>query len=319
LGRTPSLTSEPHSDKEWGEKIGSSLISGAGYFFVDNIKYAVKSGALAVALTTSLFSYRILGESKVVDLPVRWCWGATANNIKADADIVRRFVRTRLDANCERPELRSGWRIPDLIGWARQRRSDLLSACLTIVKGWINAGKPMGNYTLGSYEEWARVMGGIMDFIGVPGFLGNLCANDEVNSAEAEWRGFVNLWWESHQDNEVTIKELYALAMENELLSSVMGEGKDTSQRTKLGLALGNREGQVWGGKKIVTPKDESGRRRVHRSGGVLYRLIDIGDDPTGFVGAQVSAEDVHPTPFSSINAQQLPTSAWFQNSWIAD
>ena len=53
--------------------------------------------------------------------------------------------------------------------------------------------------------------------------------------------------------------------------------------------------------------------------GGVLYRLIDIGDDPTGFVGTQPNAEDVHPTPFPSINAQQLPTSAWFQNSWIAD
>ena len=31
------------------------------------------------------------------------------------------------------------------------------------------------------------------------------------------------------------------------------------SQRTKLGLALGNREGQVWGAKKIVIPKDELG------------------------------------------------------------
>jgi hypothetical protein len=317
LGRTPSLTSEPHSDKEWGEKIGSSLISGAGYFFVDNIKYAVKSGALAVALTTSRFSYRILGESKVVDLPVRWCWASTANNIKADADIVRRFVRTRLDANCERPELRSGWRNPDLLGWARQRRSYLLSACLTIVRGWINAGKPMGNYTLGSYEEWARVMGGIMDFIGVPGFLGNLIANDEVNSAEAEWRGFVNLWWASYRDSEVTIKELYELAMEGAVLSGVMGEGKEMSQRTKLALALGNREGQVWGGKKIVIPKDESGRRRTHRKGSVLYQLIDIGDDPTGFVGTFLDA-DVQPH-LSWNERLLLPTGEWLHNSWIDD
>jgi hypothetical protein len=316
LGRTPSLTTEPHSDKEWGEKIGSSLISGAGYFFVDNIKYAVKSGAIAVALTTSRFAYRILGESKVVDLPVRWCWGATTNNIKADADIVRRFVRTRLDANCERPELRSGWKIPDLLGWARERRSELLSACLTIMKGWIDAGKPMGKYTLGSYEEWARVMGGIMDFIGVPGFLGNLTANDEVNSAEAEWRGFVNIWWAEFQDTEVTIKELYALATENELLSGVMGEGREMSQRTKLGLALGNREGQVWGGKKIVIPKDESGRRRTHRKGSVLYQLIDIGDDPTGFVGTLLDA-DVQ--PHMSWNERLLlPTGEWLHNSWIA-
>jgi hypothetical protein len=54
--------------------------------------------------------------------------------------------------------------------------------------------------------------------------------------------------------------------MEHELLNSVMGEGQCMSQRTKLGLALGNREGQVWGGKKIVIPKDELGRRRTHRN-----------------------------------------------------
>jgi len=66
------------------------------------------------------------------------------------------------------------------------------------------------------------------------------------------------------------------------VLSGVMGDGGDMSQKTRLGLALGNREGQVWGGKKIVIPKDESGRRRMHRKGSVLYHLIDIGDDPTG-------------------------------------
>ena len=70
--------------------------------------------------------------------------------------------------------------------------------------------------------------------------------------------------------------------MENDLLNSVMGDGRNMSQRTKLGLALGNREGQVWSGKKVVIPKDESGRRRIHRKGNVLYHLIEIGEDPTG-------------------------------------
>jgi hypothetical protein len=330
LGRTPSLTSEPHSDKEWGEKIGSSLMSGAGYFFVDNIKYAVKSGALAVALTTSRFSYRILGESKVVDLPVRWCWVATANNVKADSDIVRRFVRTRLDANCERPELRTGWKIPDILGWARERRSELVTACLTIVQGWIDAGKPMGDYTLGSYEEWARVIGGILDYIGVSGFLGNLSSNDEVNSTEAEWRGFVNLWWAFLRDKEVTIKELYELTMENDLLNGVMGDGSEMSQRTKLGLALGNREGQVWSGKKIVIPKDESGRRRFHRKGSVLYHLTDIGDDPTGpgsptqieDTESDAEAEETTPPPknrASLKNKQRYLVGEWVQTTLVAE
>ena len=87
------------------------------------------------------------------------------------------------------------------------------------------------------------------------------------------------------------------------------------SQRTKLGLALGNREGQVWGGKKIVIPKDESGRRRVHRKGGVLYHLIDIGDDPTGLVGTRSNVEDEQPTPSPSMNGRLLQTGEWFHTT----
>ena len=78
---------------------------------------------------------------------------------------------------------------------------------------------------------------------------------------------------------------------------------------TKLGLALGNREGQVWSGKKIVIPKDESGRRRVHRLGGVLYHLIDIGDDPTGLVGTRSDVEAEQPT--SSVNGRRVLVGDW--------
>ncbi len=192
----------------------------------------------------------------------------------------------------------------------------------------------MSDYTLGSYEEWARVMGGILDYIGVHGFLGNLSSNDEVNSVEAEWRGFVNLWWAFLRDKEVTIRELYELAMEGDGLSGVMGDGRDMSQRTKLGLALGNREGQVWGGKKIVIPKDESGRRRVHRLGGVLYHLIDIGDDPTGprpstrTEGTQSDVEAEQPTPlpnkpvppvFPSQNGQRYLVGEWVQTTLVPE
>ena len=89
------------------------------------------------------------------------------------------------------------------------------------------------------------------------------------------------------------------------------------SQRTKLGLALGNREGQVWGAKKIVIPKDESGRRRVHRMGGVLYHLIDIGADPTGPVVTLFEIEQ--PTPSPSLNGRLLDTGEWLQTPLIAE
>ena len=91
-------------------------------------------------------------------------------------------------------------------------------------------------------------MGGIMDFIGVHGFLGNLSANDEVNSAEAEWRGFVSLWWAAFRDSEVTIKELYELAMEGEVLSGVMGEGQEhvATDQARTGTGKSGRSGLGW-------------------------------------------------------------------------
>ncbi len=103
------------------------------------------------------------------------------------------------------------------------------------------------------------------------------------------------------------------------MLSSVMGEGKDMSQRTKLGLALGNREGQVWGAKKIVIPKDELGRRRTHRKGSVLYQLIDIGNDSTGFIGTVSNAEDLEPIASPSMDWRRLEIGEWFHTTLDAE
>jgi hypothetical protein len=276
LGTDPSYNKEAHSEKEWGEMIGSALMKSPNYFFLDNVKYPLKSAALAVALTTGLFQYRILGQSKVVDLPVKWTWIATGNNIKGDGDIARRLVRCRLDANCERPELRTDFRIKDVASWARQNRSALVSACLTLSRAWIVAGKPRGNYTLGSYPEYAETIGGILDVAGVAGFLGNLADNHEVNTVDAEWRGLVNAWALACGESDVTTGQLFDLACEFSILQGIMGSGTEQGQRVKLGNALAKRVGQVYSGWKITTVKDETGKPKYARKGGILYRLIPV-------------------------------------------
>jgi hypothetical protein len=50
---------------------------------------------------------------------------------------------------------------------------------------------------LGEFEGWARVLGGVLDVAGIPGFLGNLTEFYELSDAEgAEIRGFLQAWWE---------------------------------------------------------------------------------------------------------------------------
>ena len=79
-----------------------------------------------------------------------------------------------------------------------------MAACLTLGRAWIAAGMPRHQKTIGSFEGWAQVMGGILQVAGVPGFLGNLKEMYERADAEgAVWRVFVALWWDRFGTQQV--------------------------------------------------------------------------------------------------------------------
>lgn len=57
----------------------------------------------------------------------------------------------------------------------RSNRGRLLSGSLTLARAWFVAGCPKPTSPIiGSFEEWCRIVGGILEFAGISGFLGNL-------------------------------------------------------------------------------------------------------------------------------------------------
>lgn len=90
-------------------------------------------------------------------------------------ELVRRAVGIRLDAVVERPETRTGFIHPRLVEWALANRPQLVNACISIIKAWIDASMPQHKpkNTLGRFEPWVGVMGGILEVAGVEGFLSN--------------------------------------------------------------------------------------------------------------------------------------------------
>jgi putative DNA primase/helicase len=80
-----------------------------------------------------------------------------------------------LDAQCSEPWRNREFRHPDLKAWVRENRGRLLSASLTLARAWFVAGGPSATTPiLGSFEESCRIAGGILQFAGISGFLGNL-------------------------------------------------------------------------------------------------------------------------------------------------
>jgi hypothetical protein len=198
--------------------------------------------------------------------PIRCVWVATGNNPQFSNELARRLVRIRLDAHVDQPWRREGFRHPDLLGWMSANRSRLVAACLTLGRTWLAAGKPKHGRSIGSFESWSHVIGGILEAAGVEGFLGNLGEMYETADAEgAVWRVFVAHWWNRHGTAEVGTAELHQLALSCEPPLS-LGNGNEQSQRTRLGQALRGKRDRVFDvGGRSVRLEHRGERQRAQR------------------------------------------------------
>lgn len=271
-----AVMTAPTDPEEWCKKITSTLLEAPSHVLIDNIKGRVDSADLEAVLTNESWKDRFLGTMDNVTVPVQCTWLATANNAEFSPDLVRRTVWIRLDAGMERPDTRpvSDFIHPDLTGWAKANRDDLVTAALTLINRWVADGMPAGSQTKGGYETWAKTMGGILGSIGVPGFLDNdIEMYERLNTVRAPWAAFVSAWWDKHQSHEVGTSELYPLASAYDstgslpvdcldLLGGELDGHNERARKTQLGLLLRKNESQIFEGCKIIAIKKKQGAAR---------------------------------------------------------
>jgi len=251
-GRPAEPTMLRSSEEEMSKTLLSVLLAAPPFVFFDNLNEA-DSAALAAVIASPdcRFAGRILGATRWVEVPALACWLASGNNPKVSRELARRTVVIKLDANAERPEQRSGFKIKNLLRWGIEHRVDLLYAALVLCRAWVAAGRPKGKAVLGSFESWAEVIGGILEVCGLPGFLEN---KDELTTRDDHalgWSALVAEWWRQYQTSLVSIDNLHEIIVRNAELevafSGTLGQGLDRSQKRKLGEELRRVEGRVFG------------------------------------------------------------------------
>jgi hypothetical protein len=279
----------PRDDEEWRKKITAALLAGNSIMFFDNVEHTLSSPHLAAALTTPVWSDRILGRSEMAqDLPQRATWMATGNNLSVGGDLARRSYWTRLDARMARPWQRRGFRHPDLLPYVLANRGKLLAAAFTLARAWFVAGRPQADVPiLGGFEDWTRVVGGILDFAGIEGFLDNLeQLYEQVDQEEMAWERFLSSWFDTYGNQPKTVADVTAdLKRDGSALRAVVPSalaealaGKGSFER-KLGRALGKRSDGVFGKhrvERVGTDPDLNVER---------WRVIDAPPRVGGFTG----------------------------------
>jgi len=256
-GRAGEMLGAPRDDEEWRKQITSKFSAGGTTIIVDNVENALYSPSLARALTSRTWTDRVLGRSEMVTVSQRATWIATGNNITLRGDLPRRCYWIRLDAKESRPWKRERFKHPNLTLWVEKSRGELVGAVLTIARAWHAAGKPKaeGIPRLGSFEAWAEIVGGILAFAGIEGFLGNLEElYSKADEGNAEWEAFLEEWWRQRGEDPITVKDLAKLIEEKSSLKDALpgdlsealdkGEGSFTR---RLGKAIAKRAGTRYG------------------------------------------------------------------------
>ena len=158
-GREATRLSSPKDDDEARKRI-TALVTGSDQIvLIDNIAGRFGSASLDAALTGTTWQDRKLGHSELIEAPLRMAWYGSGNNVILAADTARRVCHIRLESPLENPEDRDGFKYADIRRHVRRNRPALLSAALTVVRGFIAAGSPDQKLKpWGSFEGWSDLI-----------------------------------------------------------------------------------------------------------------------------------------------------------------
>ncbi len=236
--------------------------------FLDNFNAKnLTSDILASALTENPAMVRVFGHTKNVPLFTKTFIGITGNGVQVAEDMARRLLVCRLDSQMENPELR-----PFKAGFLDSvfdRRSDLLTACLTIWR-WgrqneIQHGKPLGNYEV--WGEWCRDP---LLALGCADPVERIIQIKATDPKRLQVQGVYEMWWVIHKGEEVRASEIGDEVKRLIDPNATTGEdGKLKASRQRIAGWLGKHIGTRVGGYWLEEIKDEAGYRAT-----TTYRLM---------------------------------------------
>lgn len=155
-----NATLYPHiqgrDDEEVRKRLMSFFRTGSAAMVWDNVLGTFDSAALASALTSPIFTDRILGRSESVQLPNTAMFLFTGNNLTLQGELVRRILICRIDPRTDKPFERSFDLDP--LAYVRENRGEMIAAALTLMRGSLTSkgDKPKGR--MASFEAWSDLV-----------------------------------------------------------------------------------------------------------------------------------------------------------------
>lgn len=266
FGRLYGLAETPwaENDAELRKAITAKMWDcGDPVIAMDNLPngHIIKSPILSSLVTSATWSDRLLGSTSSVTMPNDRLWVLTGNNLRTGGDNGRRTLWVRLDPDCPNPDQRDNFTVGDLRAWLADNASTIVAALVTMVRGWLADGAKTINTRMGDYSQWASVIAGILDYLGVPGWLADRGeASTALDDEAQEWAAFLTDWHQKIGTEPVTTKALLGLKdTVPQLHNGDLPSGK------QLGHWLKARQGRYFEDLKVVLVYDSHLKQNTWR------------------------------------------------------
>lgn len=276
-GAAPHLMELPADGEEQRKKVTTALLAGNDLLAWDEA-HVIAGKSLAMILTAETYSDRLLGSNKMLTMRNRFTQVALGNNVQVWGDMKRRVVPVRLEPDCEHPEHRGDFRHPDLPGWVREHRGELLGAALTIWRAWIAAGRPKANVTMGSFERWAGAVGGALANAGIIGFMDDTAEWLDFSDPDDEgWTEHLTRLREIFGDNSFTVKDVIDKMLQTDIKLPHYKHDPSKSMPRVIGNMYRHARGKWWGRYRLE-PSSARSSETGGRTWSVLMREGDARD-----------------------------------------
>jgi hypothetical protein len=214
-GRQAAVMSLGRSEEEAEKRLGAALLAGDAIVSIDNVDPERSFGGelFCQALTQTMLKIRILGMSKIVEVPSNAAIFANGNNLTLVGDMTRRAVMCNIDSGEERPELRKFDRDP--LAMVRADRNKYVIAALTVLKAFYVAGKPAQTkptgepiIPLGSFEDYSNLIRGALIWLGEADPCDTMEKIRKKDPKLGQMTAVISQWMEVVGLDRVTAKDL---------------------------------------------------------------------------------------------------------------
>ncbi|MEI7956989.1 MAG: bifunctional DNA primase/polymerase, partial [Verrucomicrobiota bacterium] len=299
-------------DDELRKRITASLLSGARFFHLANMKGHIRLACLEAATdNTGIWEDRLLGVSKALVLPNEMEFSISANNATWEPDIERRCRRISL---CCTPDDVNGHRFrhPMLKEWIKSHRADLLSAVNAMVCHWVRQGCPSGPSPFTSFPEWGEIVGGIFHACNLPDPC--LPHEESITSGDQStnsMRDFFALAFGRFGDQEILKQDFHEFIQQDETVHGLFDWIDFAARRGHIsfGKLLVKFDKRELGGitLRVQQTSKNRGTFRFAREGEETSPALNLISDPTPSPkrGCGEMGEVLHSVPCEKINSEK--------------